>query len=305
MDVLSDELAQARARGAVFSVLRRAAPWGLRFSGTRPLTAHVVFRGGAWLEREGSEPVRLGERDVLLMRAGAPYTLSSDPGAPAEPIQQARQRGDDLDPQPAAVILCGAYTLRGTVGRTLLDGLPPSVIIRAGAQHHAHRAAFELLAHEIERDSPGQQTLLDRLLDINLVYTLRAWWSQDATGAPSWYHALSDPALRRLLEELHAHPEEEWTVSRMAQTAGMSRAALAARFKRRTDRTPGRYLTDLRMRRAEDALVRTDATIASIAHENGYRNEFAFATAFRRHHALSPGRWRSRAKSETEEGVEA
>jgi AraC-like DNA-binding protein len=56
-----------------------------------------------------------------------------------------------------------------------------------------------------------------------------------------------------------------------------------------------RYLTDLRMRRAEDALLRTDAPLASIAADAGYRNEYAFATAFRRHHGLPPGRWRREA----------
>jgi hypothetical protein len=29
----------------------------------------------------------------------------------------------------------------------------------------------------------------------------------------------------------------------------------------------------------------------------GYRNEYVFATAFRRHHALSPGQWRAGARA--------
>src|SRR5687767_6373650 len=98
MDVLSDQLVHAHARGAVFSVLRRTAPWGLRFAGTRPLTAHVLLEGRAWLEQDGETPVLLGNHDVLLMTAGAPYTLSSAPGAPSEPIQDAREHGDDLRP---------------------------------------------------------------------------------------------------------------------------------------------------------------------------------------------------------------
>ncbi len=60
MDVLTDQLAQARARGAVFSVLRRIRPWGVRFSGRRPLTAHVLIEGTGWLEEPGRQPLRLG-----------------------------------------------------------------------------------------------------------------------------------------------------------------------------------------------------------------------------------------------------
>lgn len=304
VDVLSDQLAHARARGAVFSVLRRAAPWGLRFGGTRPLTAHVLLEGQAWLEQEGKTPVSLNDHDVLLMTAGAPYTLSSAPGAPSEPIQDARQRGDDARPGPASVVLCGAYTLEGSVGRSVLDGLPHSVLLRAEELEPPHRAAITLLLDEIRRGTPGQQALLDRLLDVNLVYTLRSWWARSDAQAPGWYRALSDESLRRLLEQLHAHPEREWNVPAMARTAGMSRAALADRFKQQTGSSPGRYLTELRMRRAEDALVRSDATLASIAHDVGYRNEFAFATAFRRHHSLSPGRWRALARSRPQTGGE-
>src|ERR1700761_5417744 len=64
MDILADQLALARARGAVFSVLRRVRPWGLRFGGQRPLTAHVLIDGDGWLEQPGAEPVRLQARDA-------------------------------------------------------------------------------------------------------------------------------------------------------------------------------------------------------------------------------------------------
>lgn len=67
---------------------------------------------------------------------------------------------------------------------------------------------------------------------------------------------------------------------------------VSARFTEIVGQSPARYLTGLRMRRAEDALVRTNAPIARIAADAGYGNEFAFATAFRRHHGIPPGRWR-------------
>ena len=72
----------------------------------------------------------------------------------------------------------------------------------------------------------------------------------------------------------------------------MSRAAFSARFRQVTGQPPGTYLTSVRMQRAEDELARTDATLAEIAATVGYRNEYAFATAFRRRHGVSPGKWR-------------
>ncbi|MCW1100132.1 helix-turn-helix transcriptional regulator [Streptomyces sp. RS2] len=80
----------------------------------------------------------------------------------------------------------------------------------------------------------------------------------------------------------------------MAQLAGLSRAGFSARFTNVIGIPPRRYLTQLRMRRAQDLLERTDATLAQVATEVGYSNEFAFAAAFRKHAGTSPGNWRVR-----------
>jgi AraC-like DNA-binding protein len=189
--------------------------------------------------------------------------------------------------------MCGAYTLSGSVGKSLLTSLPPCAVIRAEQQDAAHGAAIQLLAAEATKAAEGQQALLDRLLDVNLVYSLRTWWQADAVRAPGWYRALGHPPIQRVLELLHTHPEQAWTLATMAERAGMSRAAFAAQFRAVVGLPPGQYLTRLRMSRAEDALARTGATVATIAAGAGYGNEFAFATAFRRQHGLSPGRWRS------------
>ena len=292
MDILADQLALARARGAVFSVLRRVRPWGLQFGGQRPLTAHVLIDGDAWLEQPGTEPIQLHSRDVILVTAGSPYALVSAPGSAAEPIADARQRGSDTGPGEAATILCGAYVLDGTVAATLLSTLPRVVVVPAAGADPAHAAAIDLLASQISRDDPGQQTLLDRLLDLNLVFALRSWWARAGDTAPGWYRALAEPGLRRVLDQIHSAPASDWTVTVMADLAGMSRASFAARFRQVTGQSPGSYLTGVRMQRAEDALARTDATLAEIAAEVGYRNEYAFATAFRRRHGISPGKWR-------------
>jgi len=297
MDILADQLALARARGAVFSVLRRVEPWGLAFSGQRPLTVSVLIEGDGWLEQPGAEPIRLLPLDMALVTSGPPYALVSAPGAAAEAIADARLRGSDAGPGTAATILCGAYVLEGSVATSLLATLPRALVVRAADADPAHAAAIELLASQISRDAPGQQTLLDRLLDLNLVFALRSAWAQAGGAAPGWYRALADPGLRRVLEQVHTDPAADWTVPVMARLAGLSRAAFAARFHQVTGQSPGSYVTSVRMQRAEDALTRSDATLAKIAANVGYRNEYAFATAFRRRHGLSPGKWRTAARA--------
>lgn len=293
VDILADELAHARARGAVFSVLGRRAPWGLEFSGTRPLTALLLLTGEAVLQLPDAPPVPLRARDVVLVGAGPPYWLASGPNVHPEPVAEARRRGSDAGTADA-VILCGAYVLEGSIGQALLGALPRVVSIPAGQLVPAHAAAIELLAGEAIAEGLGQQALLDRLLDVNLVYALRAWWSQPGAEPPGWYRATADHNLRRVLEGMHTDPAFPWSVPEMARVAGMSRAAFSAHFTATVGQPPARYLTALRMRRAEDALIRTDAPLARIAANAGYRNEYAFATAFQRHHGLPPGRWRLR-----------
>jgi AraC-like DNA-binding protein len=65
--------------------------------------------------------------------------------------------------------------------------------------------------------------------------------------------------------------------------AGLSRAAFAKRFTDVVGESPLAYLTGWRMALAAQALSERHATIAEAAAEVGYTNEFAFATAFRRH----------------------
>lgn len=296
MDVLSDVLERARATGAVFSVLRRVEPWGLLFGGTRVLTAHIVLDGRAWLEQEGADPVELEQHAVLLMTSGVKYAIVSEPGAPRESIHDARVTGTTEAPGRSATVLCGAYTLEGSVAAAVLDELPRPVVIPTGWQESAHQAAIHLLAEEAAREAPGQQALLDRLLDTNLVYALRAWWTHSSAAAPGWFTALADDDLRRVLEAIHDRPADTWTLPELARVARMSRSGFAGRFSREVGVPPATYLTAIRMQRAEEALSRTDATLAEIAANVGYSSPFAFATAFRRRHGMPPGRWRQRTR---------
>jgi AraC-like DNA-binding protein len=293
MDVLADLLARAHARGSVFSSLALRKPWGAGFSGRRPLTLHALLLGDGFLET-GSAPVALSSGDLVLAQSGNPYKIVHAPGAVATPIAELRSTaGEPAAAQPAAELLCGAYTLEGTVCDGLLEALPRFLILRAGEQGDALRATVELLVDEVERDAPGQQTVLDHLLDLILVYALRDWFARPDSEAPGWYAALDDPALGRVLRAIHSRPAARWTVASMAELAGMSRAAFARKFADTIGTPPSSYLTSLRMDLADAALLHPGSTLADVATSIGYTTEFAFSDAFKRHHGTTPGRWRT------------
>jgi AraC-like DNA-binding protein len=306
MDVLADLLARARARGALFSHLELAEPWGVEFGGQRPLTLHGLLAGEAWLEADEAAPLCLGPGDLVLSRSGPPYRVVSAPGGAAIPIDEARRRGSD-PPSDAgrALLLCGAYALEGTVCDGLLGSLPRFVALRSADQDTSLAAAVALLGAEIGRDAPGQQTVLDRLLDLILVYVIRAWFAIPGSSPPGWYRALDDPVLGPVLRAVHADPARRWTVEAMAGVAGVSRAAFARHFAAEVGHPPSAYLTSLRMDLADAALLRPGATLASVARQVGYGTEFAFSDAFKRHHGSTPGRWRREQRPATTRAVRA
>ncbi len=120
----------------------------------------------------------------------------------------------------------------------------------------------DLLAAEVERDEPGQQVVLDRLPDLALIATLRAWFARPAADPPGWYRAHGDPLVGRALRAIHREPARPWTVAALAARTGVSRAALARRFTALVGQPPMTYVTHWRLDLAAEALRTTDATLS-------------------------------------------
>ena len=296
MDILQEHLIRARASGGVFARSVAIPPWGLRLPGTIQLAVHAVVRGHAWLWTEGNDDLlELAPGDLALVRGGPDHFVAHEPGAqcvaPAE--FRSLHAGDARSPDHrSAVFLCGAYRFAGDVGRGLVEALPPVLSLPASVDDPIH-AVVTLLSRELSHVEPGQQTVLDRLLDVLVVLALRAGLSRSKT-APAWFRAASDPRLSPALQAMHANAGQPWTVDELAKLANMSRATFARVFQQALGQAPMTYLSDWRMTVARDLLLVQDTTLAEVAGRVGYSSVYAFATAFRRHHGESPGRWRQR-----------
>jgi AraC-like DNA-binding protein len=298
MDLLHDHLTRARASGAVFARTVARPPWGLRLGGSIQLAVHAVVQGHGWLwfDDAGQSPVRLSPGDVTLVRGGPDHFIGHEPGAECrEPEDFRAQHGADRfsdDPQ-ATVFLCGAYMFSGDVGSGLLKTLP-QVMSFSPAIGNPLREVVSLLSHELMSSEPGQNTVLDRLLDILLVLAIRTSFRQ-STMTPRWYQASADPRLKAALEAMHQTAAHPWSVPELARVSGLSRAAFARTFGEALGQTPMQYLTDWRMTLARDHLRNGEMGLAEIASLIGYGSPYAFAAAFRRHHGCAPGAWRQNA----------
>jgi AraC-like DNA-binding protein len=283
-------------------------PWSLRIEDEAPLTVMAMVRGEAWLMPDDGAPVSMRGSDVAIIRGPDPYTVADDPGTAPQAVILPGQRcttpeGADLGsmrdlgvrtwgnaPDGATVILTGSYHLDGEVSGRLLRALPAMLTLR---EDEWDCPVIPLMADEIVKDEPGQEAVLDRLLDLLLIAVLRAWFARPEAEAPGWYRAYSDPVVGHALRLLHNSPERQWTVADLARETGASRAALARRFHELVGEPPMSFLTGWRIALAADLLLEPDATIGSVAHQVGYGSPFALSTAFKRVRGVSPQQHRA------------
>lgn len=307
MDPLAALLDGPRAHGAFLLRSVLTPPWSLRIEDRAPLTVVSVVRGEAWIVPDAGEAVLLGEGDVAIARGPDPYLVADHPSTPPQalilPGQECRTPDGghltdyaDLGVRTwgtggPVVLLTGTYGMEGEISKKLLAALPALIVLRA-ADWPTPLAG--LLAGEIGRDVPGQEAVLDRLLDVLLIAALRAWFDRPDTSAPAWYRAHEDPVVGQALRLLQHQPGEPWTVAKLAADTGVSRASLARRFATTVGETPMAYLTGWRLALAADLLrQQPESTIASVARQVGYGSAFALSAAFKREFGVSPQQYRT------------
>ncbi len=297
-----------RARGAFLLRCILDSPWSMRIQDEAAATVLVLVRGTAWIIDDDAEPVQLHAGDLAVVTGPAPYTVADHPGTPPhiviDPGEQCRTlSGEPLETAMAlgvrtwgtsitgdTMMLTGTYELASQVTGRLLDALPRVAVLRR--QDH-NGALLPLLLDEIGKDGPGQEVVLDRLLDLMLVAAVREWLDRPETPTPGWWVADGDDVVGPALRIMHNAPDQPWTVARLAQSVGVSRATLARRFSRLVGVAPMAYLTRWRLALAADLLHDRAMTLASVARQVGYTNPFALSVAFKREYGVSPQAYRT------------
>ncbi len=301
--MFSDLIRGVRAHGSLFGSSTLSPPWALHFVDGAPLTLCAVLTGAGWIVPEGGPPEPLRAGETIIVRGPATFTFVDEIGTRAEPIScgehcatpgqgGTRHRlGWADDPADGeTTLIVGAYPVRGEISRPLLDALPVVVRVDAGG---AGDPVLDHLAAEVAVDAPGQQVVLDRLLDWMLVCSLREWFDRPGGEPPAWWAAQRDPVVGDALRLLHAEPAAPWTVGILAGRTGVSRSTLAKRFADLVGEPPLTYLTRWRMTLAADLLAdQGSATLSDIARTVGYADPFGFSAAFKRVRGVNPSEFR-------------
>ena len=143
--------------------------------------------------------------------------------------------------------------------------------------------------------APLLPLLIDKLSEILFIHVIRS--HVERCNDQGFIAALADIQIGKALSEIHGDPARQWSVERLAKTAGMSRSAFAERFSRLVEMTPMQYLTRWRMAQAKLRFQTTDHSVAQVAASCGYQSEAAFAKAFKKQFGYGPGHARKNKKS--------
>jgi len=313
MDAVAGLLDGPRARGAFLLRPTLAPPWSMRIQDEAPLTLMAVVRGEGWIVPDDGEPVVLAPGDVAIARGPDPYLVADRPDTPPQVVIHPGQRcatpeGQEVklmqefgtrswgnDPDGETLMVVGTYDLLGEIPERLLRVLPPLLVLRG---EDWDTPLIALLADEVVKDDPGQDAVLDRLLDLLVIAALRAWFARPDAQPPAWYRAQGDPIVGQALRLMYDEPATPWTVAKLADTIGISRAALARRFSELVGEPPMAFLTGWRITLAADLISEPGATIGSVAEQVGYGSSFALSTAFKRVRGISPQQHRRRVLAE-------
>lgn len=134
----------------------------------------------------------------------------------------------------------------------------------------------------------GGESIRLRLSELIFVEVVRQCLESLPAQESGWLSGLRDPVIGKVLAALHQRPAHPWTLEMLAQQAGLSRAALAARFTQLVGYPPMQYPALWRMQIAARPLADGSMKVAAVGREIGYASEAAFSRGFKKSVGVSP-----------------
>jgi AraC-like DNA-binding protein len=261
---------------------------------------HVVIEGAAWLEvGDGGDQQLLRPGMLALLPRNGRHRMRSAPGvATVEVLHLEREKVNRHyeilrygKGGERTTLFCGAVRFTDQTARTLVEALPPAMVIDVSGspQMDWTQSTLRLIAAEAQALQPGHEAVLTRLGDVLAIQAIRSWIQTYPPMRTGWIAALQDPKIGLAISLIHRDPGRAWTVADVAHEAAMSRSAFAARFTDLVGEPMMQYLTRWRMHVALEALRQNGTPVGELAERLGYRSKAAFSRAFKRVVTKSPG----------------
>jgi len=283
MEVLSDILRSMRVQGSVYFCDHLKAPWSMEFKDTTSASFHLIRRGECWLMSEDRTEY-LGPGDLVFIEPGRDHVLASQPPGKDPPSAETQ-----------TLLLCGYCEFAQETLTPLLDDFPSLTIVRDEEllRHPWLKSTLDQLSSEYLSQNPGSELVVNKLTEVVLVELIRINFGRGEQGR--FIAALSDKRIAKALQQLHNSPQFAWTLHKMAEEVGMSRAAFAKRFKDLVGQPMFEYLTALRIQGAKELLRGSNLPLYEVASQVGYESDLAFTKTFKKRTGITPTRYRKQA----------
>jgi AraC-like DNA-binding protein len=262
---------------------------------------HLITEGDCYVELGNDPPVRLTAGDAVIFPKGDAHRMTSQPGLPpatgARLDQVLARRPRQLvygGGGPTTRLVCGYLACDARLAGMLLAGLPAllRVNVRGSKAGIWLEASVRYALAEARSPRPGGAGVLAKLAEVLFIEVLRLYMNEQGEARTGWLAGVGDRIVGPTLNAKHSRPAHAWTLEELAHDAGTSRSVLAERFQNLVGSSPMQYLTQWRMLLAANLLCRSNAPLAQIAEDVGYRTDTAFSRAFRRAYGSPPASWR-------------
>jgi len=294
--------------------LEATAPWGLmqekrteekltpsgQIDSPTDLAHYAMLsRGNCWLNVGGiPDPIPLTGGDCFLVDRDTSIVMRDSPRTrprstfgeiAAKANGNVAHHGGGGAP---TTIVCGSMSFDRASLRPITQLLPSFILIRAEqARTLALHDTMRALSSEMAEQAPGSEIVANRLAEVLFIQILRAHIASGPERNKGWLRAIFDPQMGTALSAIHDSVKTPWTVESLAEAAGMSRSAFAARFKELLGQTPLDYVTEWRMQKAMQLLQQRDKKLIDVARSVGYESGAAFSKAFKRVVGINPGEY--------------
>ncbi|MDD9271616.1 helix-turn-helix domain-containing protein [Paenibacillus sp. GCM10023248] len=108
----------------------------------------------------------------------------------------------------------------------------------------------------------------------------------------------------RMIDYMKQHLSEAIGIPEIADEVGISSSLASQIFKQETGETIYNYLTQLRLERADELLLKSEYKISDIAVMVGYQHENSFIRSFRKFKNITPGKYRDMMRTRTDAMLE-
>ncbi|MGQ8364509.1 AraC family transcriptional regulator [Glaciecola sp. 1036] len=268
MDTLSVLLQDLDLRAEVFY---SGGLCGLLTSSEGKGFAHLHFlkSGKMTVMLADSQPVVLDKPTIIFFPAGCVHRIF-------------------IEDSEEAVVVCANIHFDRRQQHLLVEQLPRFLWVPLSEAPPLQTITEEIFSEAFEEEI-GRQWIIDRLCDIFMMRLLRYVVDTGRVNL-SQFTAATQPAIMSLISALSESPESHWTVESMANKVAMSRSKFASLFKQTLGLPPLDYLTDLRISKAQNMLLK-DKPVTIVAEAVGYENASSLARVFKKRTGLSPKQW--------------